>query len=231
MPEDYIDALTIYEFLMFRSLYICMIAAIRFLTLTDTSAAFEDNQVFKVIAYFASYAIAQVLALLIASLITQTRVITYAIFKFIGTFSAFLAPFSLLMIIVLPPELNWIGYLVVFMMFGISVTCFYLDDHQPDESDKLSSFFHKFVIAHGFLVCWINIAILSRDFNWIMNPWVYAILWIEVTYHFVSSLIFIYKKTRKDKLGLPLIRQEEENASDRPPYPSYLMHLGNPWGL
>ncbi|KAK1406812.1 hypothetical protein QVD17_38420 [Tagetes erecta] len=147
---------------------------------------------------------------------------TYAILKFIGSFSAFLAPFSLLMVIVLPPKLNWIGYLLAYVMFGILVTCFYLDDHQPDKP----SAFNNFVFTYGFFLSLHSFFMPSPEINWIMYPWMYVLLWIEVVYHFVASLMFIYKKTRKAE-GLPLIQREEDNTNDPPPYASYLMQLRN----
>lgn len=131
--------------------------------------------------------------------------------KYIGTFSAYLGPFSLLMVIVLPPKLNWIGYLVVCVMFGILVTCFHLDDGLDI---RLFTFNDITIGLVMLVICSSLVALTIPSLDWIMPTVICVSLSIESAYHLITYLMFIYEKTSQ--------RIQYNNDPQRDHY-SYLM--------
>lgn len=207
-----------YVTLLLRSFFICVFAGIRIQW--ANKSAFENNRVFTIIGIVSLSAIAVIAVVLYVFVSRPMRDMCYIVLKFIGSFSAFLGPFSLLMVIVLPPELNWIGYLVACVMFGILVTCFYLDDQQHDNK---SSIINDLALISVFFLTWSSIVFLRPSLNWIMYPVIYVSLWMENAYHLITYLMFIYEKARKHEAH-QLIPQDENN--NRPtPCLSYLMQL------
>ncbi|KAD4386241.1 hypothetical protein E3N88_26410 [Mikania micrantha] len=138
--------------------------------------------------------------------------------KFIGGFSAFLGPFSLLMVMVLPPKLNWIGVLVACVMFGVIATCFfYLDDQQERRPSACSNFTLMFL----FFFIFPFLSMLYTETSWIMYPLERVHLWMENAYHVIAYLMFIYEKTRNSE-AYQLIKVDENKDG----HLSYLMLLG-----
>lgn len=122
-----------------------------------------------------------------------SRDIFYNVLKFIGIFAAFLAPFSFMMVLLLPPKLNWIGYSVMCFMFGLLVTCFYLGDQRRD---KISPTFDTTLT---FLIpLLLSLAAFSpKSISPKLYPLIPLALSMETAYHFISCFMFIYVQTRK----------------------------------
>ncbi|KAK1407040.1 hypothetical protein QVD17_38650 [Tagetes erecta] len=125
----------IFVVLLGRTVFlICMIAYLGVIA-TEHASAFENNKVFQKtsLAAFCTVLAVGVITFCFCDISIPMNNIFYNTLKFIGCFAAFLAPFSLLMLLLLPPKLNWIGYCVVCFMFGMLVTCFYLDNKRQDK--------------------------------------------------------------------------------------------------
>ncbi|KAD4386243.1 hypothetical protein E3N88_26412 [Mikania micrantha] len=206
-----------YAALMVRSFTICLSAGLQ-INLANQSA-FENNPVFidSCVAASCVMAIIFVLILVNHSLPMDHGFGTFL--RFIGGFSAFLGPFSLLMVMVLPPKLNWIGVLFACVMFGIIATCFfYLDDQQERRPSACNNFTLMFLLVFIFPF----FSMLYTETSWIMYPLVRIHLWMENAYHLIAYLMFIYEKTRNSE-AYQLIKVDENKDG----HLSYLMPLGS----
>ncbi|KAI3686617.1 hypothetical protein L1987_80297 [Smallanthus sonchifolius] len=209
-----------YALLMFRSLAICVIAWFRIHFANES--ALENNKVFSMSSLVSSCVVAIVFTVLLLE--HSPRIGEdgyYTMWKFIGSFSAFLAPFSLLMVILLPPGFNWIGYLLACVIFGIVAKCFSFNDlqgHRPSIFDDLAQGFI-------FLLAFPSFFFPNTSVNWIMYPLIYVCLWMENAYHFTTCLMLIYKNTRNPEAYQ--LTQQDENNTHPQLHLSYLMPLGS----
>ncbi|KAI7740234.1 hypothetical protein M8C21_031165 [Ambrosia artemisiifolia] len=158
----------------------------------EHQSAFENNLAFKktgIVAFYALIFIATSLSLCLKELMPDG---SYTLSKFIGSFSAFLAVFSLTMELVLPSKLTWVGYLLVCVIFGIMVTCFWFDDHQQETASPLLSF-NSLVLVLVLIVTFAACCI-PTNLNRIAYIVIYVSLGMEIAYHCITCIMFIIDK-------------------------------------
>lgn len=159
-----------------------------------------NNTLFRLIGNVALSAVAAVaLTLWSIEMCSKGYVkdIYYAGLKIVGSYSAFLATFSLLIVLVLPQNLNWIAYMAVFAMLGIVGTCIYLDDGQQVKRSSA---------AHYLILCLVLFLVTFALFvpEWISYQMICLSLMMESMYHLITCVVFICEKART--------RQQDNNT-------------------
>lgn len=107
-----------FTLLLHRIAFLGLLGIIRIRMTKENQSAFELNGVFILIAIAALLAVEVVCGVLFRKdiyLHPSMKDKYYTILTCLGSFSAFVAPFSLVMVLVLPLERNWIGYLLMFL--------------------------------------------------------------------------------------------------------------------
>ncbi|KAK1407617.1 hypothetical protein QVD17_39237 [Tagetes erecta] len=229
MPSVY------YVLLILRSLIICISAA--FNVYFEIEHAFENNKAFSNICLYASMWVAITYVVMLRSLPIKEENATYNLLKLSGSFAASLAPFSFLMVIFIPPKLNWIGYLLVCVMFEITVVCFQLYDLQQDNKPSTCN---DVALASIPLLAFL-IIFFPKSCSIYMT---YVTLGLETAYHCITYSTFFYKKVRNPEACAMFIRErrkrnayrrtqedvEDEDNDKLPPicHLSYMMPIGRP---
>lgn len=169
---------------------------------------------FEINGFFMTMSIASLFVALLATVkisisLTWMRDIHCAILKAIGCFSAILAPFSLLMVLYVPHELNWIGYILVCVIVGIVVAFYFYFTQEEDlsffyifedalqpEKNKTNNF--PIIYYIGFLVPISLLVVLfaPHNLNWAVPPMVFLFFVIVAVYMTFVLLPVVIKSIR-----------------------------------
>ncbi|KAK1406804.1 hypothetical protein QVD17_38412 [Tagetes erecta] len=135
------SVMLVFTLMLHRTAFLGLLGIIRVVMTKENKSAFEINEVFMTTAIAALFAVEVVSVVLFCTSIyarPSTRNEYYTGLKFIGGFSAYAATFSLIMVLVLSPEHNWVGYLLVCLMFAVIALCFCCGNHQEDKKRQFT---------------------------------------------------------------------------------------------
>ncbi|KAJ0824302.1 hypothetical protein HanRHA438_Chr17g0790991 [Helianthus annuus] len=184
----------LYIFLLHRvgMIYGMMWIRIKWTPGNEHQSFFENNQAFKktgIVAFWTLEFIATSMGFCLNELMPDG---SYTILKFIGSFSAFLAIFSLTMELVLPAKLTWVGYLLVCVIFGIIVTCLCYEDHEQEKMSSLLTFNSLVLVLVTILV--FAALVIPPKLNRVAYTVIYVSLGMEIAYHFITCFKFVIDK-------------------------------------
>lgn len=111
----------------FFAVYTALIGLIQVKFQNKANSAFETH-----ISFIIMYVVALPLAIITSGILFYTNnplekskinftPIHYTLLKIVFSFSTILAPLSLVSILFIPPQLNWIGYLIIYAIFAVTV--------------------------------------------------------------------------------------------------------------
>ncbi|KAK1406810.1 hypothetical protein QVD17_38418 [Tagetes erecta] len=205
----------VFTLLLHRIAFLGLLGIIRIRMTQENHSAFELNRVFMIIAIAALFAVEVVCGVLFCRKIylhPSMKDNYYTILTCIGSFSAFVAPFSLVMVLVLPLERNWIGYLLMCLFFGIIVACFHFDDLQQDKRSPVPTFNYSGLVLVPLSLLFV--LFVPQNLNWIVYSVIYLSLGLENVYIFINYFKYINEekhKVRKSQKLQQVIQQYKNN--------------------
>ncbi|KAI7732782.1 hypothetical protein M8C21_028719 [Ambrosia artemisiifolia] len=186
----------VFNLLVHRIVFVGLLGIIRIEMTKGNLSAFElnGNGMFMIIA---------IVTLLVVEIVTwtlfctntyshpSTRDSSYTILKFIGSFAMFLAPFSLVMVLVLPQKHDRVVYLVVSLILGVIFASFFSDDYQDRKRSAMPTFNYLGLVLVP--VSLVLVLFVPFSLNWIVYAMIYSSIAIENVYNIIA-----YVKSRTE---------------------------------
>ena len=139
--------------------------------------------------------------------------ICLTIVKCIGLFGMYAANLSLVMVVVVPPNYNSIGYMLVCLIFGYAIA-YYFIWHLDNTVDSDGNYFHK-IFCLGLVHIPLSLMLaffLPENLHWIMILIVVVFSCLETT----TNSIFYYSKKGETNNASKLEAHHQDKSNDLP---------------